>query len=250
MKGAAPRAGGPQRAARPRVRRRATRAGLLMGLALVLGSAAGAGCALVSKSEPLAPRYFDPEGSAPPRPPSPPPESRPSDGDTAGGPGGAGAGRRLRLGAVTASGEIRQGLAFRRSPHEVEYADTLRWTERPEASLRRALSRALFEGAGLERVVSGPGPTLDVELVAFEAVRDGPPRARASAVIVLHDERRTRLERTLLEEVVLPAGDLDHPEVVVSALGRALAQLVGEIAEAVGRGLEVPAAPPSGPAGG
>lgn len=170
------------------------------------------GCALLSKSEPTAPRYFSPES---PEVPLRNPGTQ------------EGKGRTLRLGSVTSGSDIREDLVFRSSEFELGYDEDHRWTEKPEVYLRRALARMLFEDRGFQRVVSGRADTLEVELAAFEEVLGPKPRVRARAVVVLHDERAVRVERTLTVEE--PLGDGREPEDVVRALSVALARLVEQI---------------------
>ena len=84
-------------------------------------------CALLSKAEPRVPRYFTPE--------------RATSGSTAASTAAATGGmRQLRLGNVRGSSELQERIMYRASPHEVGYHDGLRWTQRPEVFLRRALA--------------------------------------------------------------------------------------------------------------
>src|SRR5205814_10648583 len=122
-------------------------------------------CALLSKNEPLVPRYFSLEPAAGARPPA----AAPAD-------------LELRLGPVTSGSEIRQNLVVRDSGQELSYSEERRWTEKPEAYLRRALSQELFERRGVRRVVSGPSLSIEVELVSFEEVKQ--PAGSAARVAV------------------------------------------------------------------
>jgi hypothetical protein len=187
---------------------------------LYLGLFLCSGCALLSKSEPFAPRYFSPEqvGSAAPSPRKI--SSAP--------------GVPLRLGAITSGSDIRENLVFRSSSTELGFSEE-RWTERPESYLRRALSRALFEERGLQRVISGRAATVDVELAAFEEVLGAEGRARMTVVVILHDEHLVLLERTLTVEraIVRSGGTERNPNDVVKALSEALAMIVDQIAETV-----------------
>lgn len=168
------------------------------------------GCALLSKSEPAAPRYFSAEAAD--RPARAAAEK---------------SGQPLRLGTITSGADIRENLVFRRSDFELGYDEDHRWTEKPEVYLRRSLARMLFEERGFQRVVSGRANTLEVELAAFEEVLGPQGKARARAVVVLHDERAVLIERTLTVEE--PVGDSREPEDVVRALSAALARLVEQI---------------------
>jgi len=117
------------------------------------------GCALTDKSDPLEIRYFTPQssgGSAPAQ------TAVPAAAESLG----------LSLGRVRASAYLRERIAFRASANELGFYEGLRWTERPESYLRRALSSSLFEQRGLEQVLAGPGATLEVELISFEETRE------------------------------------------------------------------------------
>lgn len=143
------------------------------------------GCALFVKNEPLDPRYYTPEPYAASAAAQPAP-----------------AALALRLGPVTSGSEIRQNLVVRNAGNELTFSEEQRWTEKPEAYLRRALSRELFEKRGVRRVVSGPSLTLEVELVSFEEVVRAQSRVgRVVATLILHDERLVREEKTLTAEV-------------------------------------------------
>jgi cholesterol transport system auxiliary component len=190
---------------------------ILSGLVLLVSTVPG--CALLSKSEPMVPRYFSLEPAAEPRA-----SAAPTD-------------LQLRLGPVTSGSEIRQNLVVRDAAQELSYSEERRWTEKPEAYLRRALSQELFERRGVRRVISGPSLSIEVELVSFEEVkRPAGSAARVAATVILHDERVVRMERTLTVEVpVERASAPDHADEAVRALGMALTRIVSHIADEVCR---------------
>jgi cholesterol transport system auxiliary component len=173
-------------------------------------------CALMSKAQPLAPRYFSPDEGSAPRAPAP-----------------GTAPLELRLGEVEAAVHLEQRIAYRPSDGELGYYESWRWTEPPQAYLRRALERELFERRGLVRVVSGSAPTLNVELTSFEELRAEPARARVELSIVLRGERRALLEHTLRKELPLPAGSSDEPLRLTRTLSQALDSAVSEVADLV-----------------
>lgn len=197
---------------------------IFAGLSLAAASlTALSGCALLGKSEPLAPRYFSPER---------PPAARgatvaavPVATDPAVSP------RLLKLGSVVGGADLRTQLAFRTAEHELGYDEEIRWTEEPEVYLRRALSRALFEERGLAQVISGPAPTLEVELVAFEERTVAPRTARVMVVVRVHDDRTVQLERSLTVDV--PLDGSPEPEEVVAALSEAMYQMADQVAALV-----------------
>ena len=188
--------------------------------ALLVAAACGAGgCALLSKSAPIKPRYFSPERPADvPRPlsrrPDPPQE--------------------LRLGRVACVANLDEMLVFRDSAREVGYYRLRRWTEAPEQYLKRRLTRVLFEERGLREVVGGGGPTLDVQLTAFEEIRAPRRMARVQVIVRLHDERLVSWEETVTaEEPVVVAKGGDEADAVVEAIGKALRVAVDRIADRV-----------------
>ncbi|HMJ54676.1 MAG TPA: ABC-type transport auxiliary lipoprotein family protein [Polyangiaceae bacterium] len=203
----------------------------LCALALLLGAVAG--CALTSKSDPMMPRYFSPDESrgrsqvaaatsAPERDPGAPTIE-------------------LRLGRVTAATYLGERIVFRDSNYELGFYEERRWTERPEAYLRRAVSRALFEDRGLRRVVSGAGPSLDIELSELAELRS-PPIVRVRATYVLYDERVVRRQATLTIERPIPSAATasQGAETAARAMADAFGDAVNQIADRVTADLRRP----------
>jgi cholesterol transport system auxiliary component len=189
---------------------------IALGAVLTLG-----GCAFFSKNAPLVPRYFTPDlqagaSSAAPSASVSAPEAY-----------------ALRLGRVLGSDHLRERIAYRTQDGELGYHEGLRWTERPEEYVRRALASVLFEERGMTRVVSGGAPTIELELVAFEELRrsDSDHVAKVTAVVIVHDGRTTRLERTFT--VLEPLGDDTSIHSLVRALSRALRACVTQIGSGV-----------------
>ncbi len=188
-------------------------------------------CALLSKSAPQTPRYFTPVSSS----------------NSAGKPAATLAYTpALHLGRITSSSHLRERMVYRDAEGRVGYYDDRRWTERPEAYLRRALSRALFEERGFKRTVTGSGANLDVELVSFEELRGTKPVARFEAVVLLEDGRASLFEQTVVIERPIAAGsESERDNAVVLALSEALNQAVAQIADRIaGTMAKLPAAEP------
>jgi ABC-type uncharacterized transport system auxiliary subunit len=141
----------------------------------------------------------------------------------------------LRIGRVDASGQLGETIAFRESQYELAYYDDQRWTEKPQEYLRRALSRELFQQRGLTRSFLGRAPVLDVELIAFEAVRGKEPKVRVQINASLHDDRSSQLEQTF--EVERPIRELANQahetDQAAAAFSEALSIAVDEISERV-----------------
>jgi cholesterol transport system auxiliary component len=180
------------------------------------------GCAFLSKGEALTPRYFSPmPTSEPPTPAEPrgPEASAPPE---------------LRIGRIEPAAYLGERIAYRISDNELAYYDDRRWTEPPEQFVRRALERELFESYAFRRVISGAAPTLDVELLSFEEVRQGTPRARLILLITLRDERHALLERTLSTEAPLEVGpNADAGPALARAMAEALGRATRDVAERV-----------------
>jgi cholesterol transport system auxiliary component len=185
----------------------------------LLFAPAVAGCALTSKSDVVVSRYFTPERA---RHAAAPSAAR----DAGGGP------LELRLGRVAAGSHLDQRIVYRRSANELGFYDDLRWTEAPEEYVRRSLSRTFFEERRVRRVVSGAGPTLEVDLSAFEEIRAHPRIARVRLTVRLLEGRIARMEETITVEQPIGATP-DHATALANALGVALERSVGRIADRV-----------------
>lgn len=173
-------------------------------------------CALTSKADAMTPRFFNPQLAAVRRSQAAP---RPFE---------------LRLGQVSSAAHLDERISYRINTSEVGFYDDRRWTELPEAYLRRALERELFEDRKLTRVMSGSGPVLDVELTSFEELRQSPTRVRVTLTYSLRDERRALLERSLeLAQPLTARPGADSAALVAEALSATLAQAVQTVGAAV-----------------
>jgi len=178
-----------------------------------------AGCALTSKSEPIAPRYFSPE--------------RPADATRANAAPPA-VPLELRLGRVYGSSHLDERLVYRDSDYQLGYYDERRWTEEPAEYLRRRLARVLFEERGLKHVVGGIGPSLEVELTGFEEIRAPRRVARVQMTARLQDARVVRWEETLtIDQPITDNTTGDIADSMVAAIGVALTTAVARIADRV-----------------
>jgi len=173
------------------------------------------GCALLTKSEPVVPRYFSPEAADAP------------------GPRATATGLELRLGRVNSDAYIKDRIVHRDSDFEIGYYDDRVWTDKPEAYVRRALARALFDARGVTQQLSGVGATLDVDIVAFEEVRAPAHVARIKLVYEIYDDRVVRLSRAVVvERPIPPSKDDVAANETVHAMSLALAAAVDEVADA------------------
>jgi len=194
--------------------------------ALALLLLAVSGCALTSKSSPMMPRYFSPDEARG--------RTQLAAASSIGEPEAGTPAIELRLGRVTAASYLGERIVFRDSNYELGYYEERRWTERPDAYLRRAVARALFEDRGLRRVVSGAGPALDIELSELAELRS-PPVVRVRATYVLYDDRLVRRQATLTIERPIPSAATarEGAETAARAMADALGDTVNQIADRV-----------------
>jgi cholesterol transport system auxiliary component len=182
-----------------------------------------ASCALSSNAPPLEIRYFSPVVSGPET-------VAPAHTDPI----------PLRLGRVTPSSHLRYRIVHRSSDVEVSLYEALRWTERPDAYVRRALERELFEVRPMTESLGGSAPTLEVEVLAFEEVRRA--NHRAGRIELRYQlESPTAVLASGVIAMERPAKD-DRIESVVTAIGEALSAASSQLAELVESKLQ-PAAP-------
>ncbi len=172
------------------------------------------GCALLSKSDAVPVRYFALE-------------SPKTTGASSASAAQAAPGLDLRLGKVATASYIRERVAYRPSDHELAYYEQWRWTERPDAVLRRALGRELFETRALKQRVTGTGITLEVEVDAFEELKAPEHRAHVALTWLLRDDHDVFVQRTFA--VDKPIAD-NEPASIAVALADALAASVTSIA--------------------
>ena len=191
----------------------------LVGIVVLAVLAVLGGCALTSRSAPLEVRYFSPE------PPPPGPRPRPQA-DTAPAEHRA----RVRLGRVVPSAHLREEIVRRTSAVELERSPIRRWTEQPDAYVRRALARALFDERPLDEAVGGRALTLHVEVVAFEEVVGARHVGRVGLHYRLHDERTVLDSGVVTVERDVAGGDF---AAVVTAIGAALDEASARIADRV-----------------
>jgi cholesterol transport system auxiliary component len=124
------------------------------------------------------------------------------------------------------------------SPIEVTPYETLQWTEEPEAYVRRALARALFDERPIDEVVSGAAPTLEVEVIAFEEVTYR-HAGRVALRYELQNDRTTIARGTISIERRATRPNIEG---VVEAIGAALDAATEELADRVEAALRGPPA--------
>lgn len=182
-----------------------------------------AACALLSKGDQGAARYFTLETA-----------STRSDAAPAVAPGTQGVPAALRLGRVTGATHLEERLVFRGAGSEINYHRELRWTAPPEVSLQRMLTRVLFEERRIRHLVGGAGATLDVQLTALDEILSPQHFTRVQIVARLHDEHLVIWEGTItVDRPVVDRGGGDPALAAVEALGTALQAAVDRVADHV-----------------
>jgi ABC-type uncharacterized transport system auxiliary subunit len=143
-------------------------------------------------------------------------------------------GLELRLARVDAASHIEDRIAFRDSGAEVGYYGSLRWSDPPEDYLRRALARSLFEDRQLREIVSGVGPALEIELHAFEELKEPRHAVRIGITWRLRDARTVIVQRTLtVERPIRGSADVDIAEEGAEAIAVAMAAALREAVDTV-----------------
>jgi ABC-type uncharacterized transport system auxiliary subunit len=137
---------------------------------------------------------------------------------------------RLRLGRVSAAAYLKDKIAYRDVGNEIGFYEQLRWTERPDAYLARAMSRALFEDHAIQQIVGGAGPTLEIELNVFEELRAPRHAARVEVSWMLRDDSNVIVQKTLNVERPIVAAKSD---VEATAVATAMAGALGDAIEVV-----------------
>jgi cholesterol transport system auxiliary component len=167
----------------------------------------GFGCALLSRGASVETRWYTPELSAA------------SPGSA--GPGSAEhqAAGELRLGRVTSGSDLGLRIAYSDGLYQTGYYEDLRWTERPQHYVRRAVVRALFEEGPFRRTLTGAAPTLDIEVVAFEEVKAPTTHAARVSLHVVLSADSVLLERTVSVSKAIAGSTFDG---FVAAMSQAL----------------------------
>jgi hypothetical protein len=140
----------------------------------------------------------------------------------------------VKLGQVIAGSELGRRILRRTSPVEVERYDELWWTDTPDAFVQRSLSRALFDERPLQEAVSGPGPVLEVEVIAFEESEQGIGRVTLRYRLL---DGRAVLDRGEVTKEQAGEGDGKDFEATAIAIGRAMKAATAQVADSVVRTL-------------
>ncbi len=182
--------------------------------ALVASLLPASGCALLSRGATIDASWYTPELTEP----SAGSAERQETGE-------------LRLGRVTAGADLGRHIAYGDGLYRIGYYEGLRWTERPEQYVRRAIGRSLFEQGSFRRALNVTAPTLDVEVVEFEEVKAPTTHAARISLRVVLSTDHVLLERTVSVSRAVAAGPFDG---FVAAMSQALEASASEVARDVG----------------
>ncbi len=173
------------------------------------------GCTVLPQNSYQPPRYFRPELPGLPAAETPPGESA----------------LPLYLRPVTAAGHLRERIVWRTSDVEMGFYDLRRWTDLPAEYVEGALEGSLFESGRMRRVAGGHGPSLDVEVRAFDEVLRPVHEVRISLYAQLRDPNHNSLmERAFRVERPVHG---DDPTEMARTMGEALQQISEDVAQAV-----------------
>jgi cholesterol transport system auxiliary component len=187
--------------------------------ALACAPLGGSACALTSKAAVVQTRYFSPEaGTARFTAPDTSSPSAPAPTEDI----------AVRLGRVYSGQNLRERIVYRDHAYERGYYEDMRWTEWPEAYVRRALGRALYESHRFKRAIGGTAPTIEVEVIAFDDLR-------------LHSGRAARVE---LQWIVFEGSEVLYEDAVTvdSAVAEAqpeIGNVVAAMSDALDRAVEL-----------
>ncbi len=140
-------------------------------------------------------------------------------------------GCELHLGRVAAGADLGLRIAYGDGLYQVGYYEGLRWTERPEQYVRRALGRALFEEGPFHRASSGDGPSLDVEVIEFQEIKTPAAHAARVSLRFTLSGDRVLVERTVVVSEPFPGEPFDA---FVAAMATALETAASEVVQDVG----------------
>jgi cholesterol transport system auxiliary component len=135
---------------------------------------------------------------------------------------------------TSARKQARRGIVYRDHAYERGYYEDKRWTEWPEAYVRRALGRALYQSHRFKRAIGGTALTIEVELIAFDDLRLHAGRAaRVELQWIVFEGSEVLYEDTVTVDSPVAVA---QPEIedVVAAMSNALDRAVELIAARVG----------------
>lgn len=173
--------------------------------------------------DPVEPRYFRPESAA-------------IDGTTDDRPASA-AGVPVRLRPVQSTAFLREPIVWRASAVEYGVYEERRWSELPASYVYRALVTELGRTAGIRLTEDVRAAVLRVEVVAFEEVLAPVREATVALDVSLQDAQRRLLDRTFSTTAPITG---DTPAATATSMGRALDEVVAQVASAVAAAVRAP----------
>ena len=145
----------------------------------------------------------------------------------------------LRDRGLNAPPHLKDRIVWRLSDVEVGVYDLRRWLAAPPQMVSTALTRELFQGRGLRRTMAGSAPALEVELELFEEELAPGHLARIQlSALLVNREQEALLDKTYRVERAIAD---EEPESMARAMGQALAELSGQVADDVLQAMAQPA---------
>jgi len=179
---------------------------------MLVAATLATGCALTRKAPPRELQYFSPELSMQA------PSAAPGPATTV----------PLRLGRVDRTDVLGHRIVRRTSAVELALYESRRWTENPDAYVRRALLQALFDERPFAATLARSAPTLDIEVLAFEEVLTPRHAGRVQLRYVLHDHRTVLASGQLVAEVPVTGDGFDAVVLAIAAANRDVAARVAQ----------------------
>lgn len=176
---------------------------------LIVAALLSGGCALTSRGRSLDIRWYTPEQA----------RESPAVAELQGN-------CPLQLRRVTSGADLGTRIAFGDGMYRVGYHEELRWTERPDRYLRRALERRLFEDGVFQHITTGP--TLDAELLDFKEVKSPAVHSARVAVRVVLTSDADQFNRTVVVSRPVAGERFDD---FVAAMASALQKTADEVAD-------------------
>ena len=109
--------------------------------------------------------------------------------------------------------------------------------------MRRGLRGALFEDRRVRQIISGPGPTLEVELNAFEEIKAPHRAGRVGVTWMLRDDMTVLAQETFTVERAFAStkGADEAPAAFTAAMSEALDEAVKRVVTRVLEAMAPPA---------
>jgi ABC-type uncharacterized transport system auxiliary subunit len=137
----------------------------------------------------------------------------------------------VRIPPIRAAIYLNERIVWRHATAEAGFYETRRWLDLPGPILERALDRELFERRGFPYGSTLDAHRLEVDLDRFEEVLDPTHEAHVSARVALVDPLGAALFTRTFDAARPVQGD--DPAAFAQAMSAAVADLAGQVGDAV-----------------